>query len=291
MNGRAIRLRFEAALVTALYWLVRALPIDLASAIGGWLGRNIGYRLAITRRARRNLARAMPEMHEAARERVLRGMWDNLGRTTFEFPRLDRFRFGPGERVEIDGAEHVATAVAQGRGILFFAPHLGNWELAAAGAAVLGVRLHLVYRAPNNPHLDWMFRSRVNRGGEYLAKGTEGARRAVELLRKGESIGMLVDQKMNDGIAVPFFGRAAMTAPALARFAAKFRVPVIPAHIERIAGARFRLVVEPPMEIPAGGDRTDETLAIMTEVNRRVEGWIRAHPEQWLWLHRRWPDS
>lgn len=95
---------------------------------------------------------------------------------------------------------------------------------------------------------------------------------------------------MNDGIAVPFFGRPAMTAPALAQFALRFDCPVVPARVERLGGARFRLTIQPPLEIQKSGDRQADVLAAMTEVNRIIEGWVRDRPDQWLWLHRRWPD-
>ena len=101
---------------------------------------------------------------------------------------------------------------------------------------------------------------------------------------------MLVDQKLNDGIAVPFFGRDAMTAPALAQLALKYRCPVVPARLERLDGARFRLTFQPPMELPDTGDREADVFETMRRVNAIFEDWIRARPEQWLWLHRRWPD-
>ena len=106
----------------------------------------------------------------------------------------------------------------------------------------------------------------------------------------GGHLGILPDQKMNDGIAVPFFGRDAMTAPALARLALRFDCPVVPLRAERTGGARFHIRFYPPLEIPNSGDRQADVLALMTEVNRIIEGWIIERPEQWLWLHRRWPD-
>ncbi len=101
---------------------------------------------------------------------------------------------------------------------------------------------------------------------------------------------MLVDQKLNDGIAVPFFGRDAMTAPALAQLALRFRCPVVPARVERLGGARFRLTIYPPMGLPDSGDHDADVSETMRRVNAHFEDWIRARPEQWLWLHRRWPD-
>ena len=94
---------------------------------------------------------------------------------------------------------------------------------------------------------------------------------------------------MNDGIAVPFFGRDAMTAPALARLGLRFRCPIVPIRTERLDGARFRFTVLPPLEMADTGDQAADVLTTMTRVNATIESWVRARPEQWLWLHRRWP--
>ncbi|MBF0307856.1 MAG: lysophospholipid acyltransferase family protein, partial [Alphaproteobacteria bacterium] len=195
------------------------------------------------------------------------------------------------ERVEVVGTEHLLAVRDDGRPGLLFSAHLGNWEVLAGCASLLDLPLALVYRAANNPHVERLYREgRSDLGGEYLPKGAEGARGALSALRAGRHLGMLVDQKMNDGIAVPFFGRPAMTAPALAQFALRLRCPVLPARVERLEGARFRIVVEPPLALPDSGDRKADVLALMTTVNARLEGWIRERPEQWLWLHRRWPS-
>jgi len=95
---------------------------------------------------------------------------------------------------------------------------------------------------------------------------------------------------MNDGIPIPFFGRPAMTAPALAEFALRFDCPVVPARVERLRGARFRITLYPPMDLPRTGDRRADVVAIMTKINAVIEEWVRERPDQWLWLHNRWPD-
>jgi KDO2-lipid IV(A) lauroyltransferase len=151
--------------------------------------------------------------------------------------------------------------------------------------------LHLIYRAASNPYVNWIFtRGRANDGVELIPKGATGARKALEKLKRGEHIGMLVDQKMNDGISVPFFGVEAMTAPALAAFALKYKCPVVPAHLVRVKGARFRIMFDPPILFTDTGDRHADVLEAMTVVNGFLEGWIRERPDHWLWLHKRWPD-
>jgi KDO2-lipid IV(A) lauroyltransferase len=287
-----LRYRVEALAARSLFLAMRALPLDLASAVGGWLGRTVGPRLRRTDIARGNLRFAFPEKSQAEIETIVRGMCDNLGRVAFEYPHLDRFRFFDGDdRVEVIGIEHFDAVRDDGEPGIMFSGHLANWELLRPTAAARGASLNFVYRAPNNPRLQWLFDWRRLDGARMLPKGAEGARQALKLLKDGAHLGMLVDQKMNDGVPVPFFGRDAMTAPALALFALRFRCPVLPVRVERLGGARFRITVFPPMDFTWNGDRHADVLAAMTEVNALLEQWIRERPEQWLWLHRRWPDQ
>ena len=144
-----------------------------------------------------------------------------------------------------------------------------------------------VYRAANNPWVDRLMR-RFHGIRRAVPKGSAGGRELVRHLRRGGSIAMLVDQKQNDGIAVPFFGRNAMTAPAIARLGYRFGCPLVPVRVERLNGARFRCTVMAPIELTETGDATTDVLATMASVNAVLEGWIRARPEQWLWVHARW---
>ena len=268
-----------------------ALPLDAASALGGRLARRVGPALGISKRARLNLAAAMPELSAAETERIVRDMWDNLGRVAAEYPHLRNIRvFGNGGRIETGGFEHVERARAAGRRMIFFSGHLANWEIAALAAGQYGIDIAQIYRAANNPLVDRLVARLRGEIGELIPKGALGSRRAVAALRRGGHLSMLVDQKLNDGIAVPFFGRSAMTAPALALLALHYDCDVLPARVERVGGARFRLTIYPPLELPKSGDRAADVLALMTAVNATLEAWIRERPEQWFWLHRRWPD-
>lgn len=294
--GLPLGYRIEAALAAACIGVLRLLPLDRASALGGTLARTIGPHLGITRRARHNLALALPALSEAEREAVIRGMWDNLGRVAFEYPHLRQIKVFAGDgRVELRGLDNLERAIAAGRRVILFSGHLGNWEIAALAGGQYGIEIAQIYRAANNPLVDAMLARLRGRLGELIPKGAVASRRAVAVLRRGGHLSLLADQKLNDGIAVPFFGRDAMTAPALALLALRFDCDVLPVRVERLVehpkgGAHFRLTVYPPLTPPDSGDRDADTLALMTLVNRTLEAWIRERPEQWFWLHRRWPD-
>lgn len=281
----------QAATLALAVRLLRRLGPVAASNLGGAIARTIGPRLGPSRVADANLRRALPELDAAARQRVIRAVWDNVGRIVGELPHLPALRrtaAGPGW--EITGEEHLRAA---GQAALFFSGHFGNWELLLPAAGQLGLPLSGVYRAPSNPAVDALTRqlrlAAMHPRATLFAKGAAGARLLLKHLGAGHPLALLADQKMNDGIPVPFFGRPAMTAPALAQFALRCNAPLLPARVDRLGPARFRIVVEPPIPITPTTDRQADVLAIMTAVNATLERWVRADPGAWLWLHRRWP--
>ena len=185
--------------------------------------------------------------------------------------------------------------VRRGRRRCFFSGHFDNWEMILPIAARLGLPVSGFYRAASDPRVDAIIQAMRQRAlgpdVTMFAKGANGARQALAHLRAGGSLGFLVDQKMNDGIAVPFFGRPAMTAPALAQLALRFDAPVVPVRVVRLGPARFRMVCEAPLDVARSGDKHADTHAITAAMNATLERWIRAEPGAWLWLHRRWPKE
>ncbi len=288
--------RAEAALAHLALAALRAFGPVRASNLGGAVLRTLGPFLPVSRVAERNLRRAMPELDAAGRRQIVRGVWDNLGRTVAELPHVATLHETPsGPGWEMDGADTMRALVAHDGPVLFFSGHIANWEVLPRVAASYGMRLSSMYRAASNPLIDAMIvglrRAAVGSDAPMFAKGAAGARGVLGHLAKGGALGMLMDQKMNDGIETQFFGRPAMTAPALAVLALRLRCPVVPAHVERLGPARFRLVCSPPLDLPNTGDRTADVQTVTQAVNDHLETWIRARPAEWLWLHRRWPKD
>lgn len=283
----AKRLRYaaETAGVYIIYGFFRLLPLAVASDAGGWLGRMLGKVLPSGKTAHENLARVMPETPVAERDRIVAEMWDNLGRIAAEYPHLGHII----DNVEIVGREYLDAARTSGKPSIFFAAHLANWEICSIAVRGAGVSLYPVYRRPNNPGVESLLAHARGSGAVGLIpKGAEGAREMLSVLKRGEALGIMMDQKLNEGMAIPFFGQDAMTAPAIAAFALKFKCPVYPVRIERVGGSRFRVTVLPALAMPEMADKTEAMRAILTEINRLFEEWIRARPGQWLWIHRRW---
>ena len=284
----------EFLAVSAALRLLGTLPPASASRLAGGIASAIGPLLPVSRVADQNLRLALPDLDGAARARIVRGVWKSLGQTAGEFPHVPALQentSGPGW--EVEGRDILEQVLAHGGPTIFFSAHIGNWEVFARAAHRYGVAVPVFYRAAANPKVDALINAvRARSGGSDIAnfaKGAAGARRAAAHLARGGTMAMLVDQKLNDGIKVRFFGQPAMTAPALAIFARRYGCQVVPARCDRIGAARIRLVVEPPLPVLQTTDRAADITALTQSVNDVIEGWIRARPESWLWLHRRWP--
>lgn len=292
-----LRHRVEAAAAHAVFALLTRLPLDMASAFGGWLGRRIGPLTGAHRTAVRNISRALPEIENQARERILSEMWDNFGRTMMEYavlPRMaDMSEADLAQRIVVEGDEALAALrvlAAEGKPAILYGAHFGNWEVMPL---VLGRMIKpqtIVYRPANNPLVDKIIADvRDSYTAGMAAKGATGARQMLRALGRGEHLIMLVDQKLNSGQEIPFFGRGAFTGPAVASMAMRYNCPVFPVRALRLDTCRFKVIVEGPWTFPSSGSESDVRDAL-TRINAQLESWIRSHPNQWMWMHKRWPD-
>jgi len=292
--GEKLRYGAEAAGFFFLMGIFKILGLDAASALGGFIGREILYRTPISERARENLRAAYPEKNADEIEAIVRGMWDNLGRTVGEYPHLDKISSrGPKARIELLNVERAEAAAAPGKGVFFFSGHFGNWEVMPAAAAEHGFEGATVYRPVNNPYVDrWIVAQRLKAGStEMVTKGPQGTRRIFTLLRRGKAAFLLVDQKTNEGVAAPFFGQDAMTTPAPAGLALRMGAALVCISNERLKGARFRMRVNPAIRFTPTGNYDEDVRALTARINREIEECVREHPSQWLWIHRRWPRA
>jgi KDO2-lipid IV(A) lauroyltransferase len=283
--------RFEAAAWDAYAAWYRAKGIDKASDAAGELMRLIGPLTPTQRIARINMQRCFPEAEKPEIDRLLGVMWESFGRLAGEMPHLGVFA-GPefDERVEFIGRERLEAARDRGQPLVIISMHQSNWEIAAAAISQTGLPCHITYRPANNALIDQRISDmRVGYGVKTLtAKGGEGAKLLMQALKQGESIALMNDQKMNDGVEAPFFGHPAMTAPGPTRLAMRHGCPLQPLSVRRIGGARFRVEAHEPIEISDNPDRSAAIVETVAKINQWVEGEIRKAPEQWFWVHRRW---
>ncbi|KRE06198.1 lipid A biosynthesis lauroyl acyltransferase [Bosea sp. Root381] len=282
-------------LVRAVFAFLRLLGPERASDLGGWLLRTASPLIPVNRVALANIRAAFPDMPEPEVRRIARSAWENLGRTVAEYAHLrtlfdyDYHNPDAASRVEVRGIEHFVALKDDDRPGLIFSAHLANWELPAICAAAYELDTTAVFRAPNDPAIASVVHEIRSGAMGGLAAAKQGAAFAMQgVLEKGGHLGMLIDQHFTRGVVVPFLGRPALTNPIMGKFARRFECPVHGVRVVRLPGQRFRLELTPPLDLPRDASGEIDVQGAMAMMTAVVEGWVREHPEQWLWMHRRW---
>lgn len=274
--------------------LLRLLPAEAAIETTGRITRFLGMYYPRTSLARENLRKAFPEKDAAEIETILRGMWENVGRTAAEYVWLDQiFDFDDTRpeqgRFEIAGVPNFARLRDETGAAICFTAHTGNWEVLPIGAAAYGLNITALFRPPNNKYLAReVLKARRTAMGHLVPSRAGAAWSLSGILGEGGKVGMLADQFFLKGYEVEFFGRPARANPLLAKLARMHDCPVYPARTVRLPGGRFRIELAGPVEIPRDAKGKVDEWALTQEVTRVMEAWIREYPEQWLWIHNRW---
>jgi KDO2-lipid IV(A) lauroyltransferase len=258
--------------------------------------RRIGPRLRGHRIAREQVAVAYPQMPPAEIERVLSGMWDNLGRIGAEYVHLDRiwdFKLdGPAQgRIVLDERtiEQCRRLLARRGPALMFGAHIGAWEVSALAARIFAPNVSVIYKAPRiKPIADAIEEVRRSSGAVLLPADPTTTLRIRDALKRGHMVGMLVDEHYADGIEVTMFNRPFRINPLFARFVRIFECPFHGFHVVRLPDGRLRLDVTGPVEAPRDTTGRIDVAATMQTIVSTIEGWVRANPEQMFWMHRRW---
>lgn len=276
----------EFILAWPLIQLLRLLPFKWISHLGGMLGSFVGI---FCRRhvARTNLRWAFPDISESEINQILKGMYDNFGRTFLEFLQLDKINPEKmGITITFHGKEWLELAKNSDHPAILFSGHYGNWELGPWITQQHGLPLIPIYRHLNNPYLDRLMREmRQKVSPQVILKGKNAGKECLRCLKKKQTLVMLADQKMNEGVYIPFFGRPAHTPVGIAKLALATKALIIPARLKRIDQTNFEFTLYPPLEIPQSQDPATD---IMVQINQILEQWIKECPEQWLWAHHRW---
>jgi Kdo2-lipid IVA lauroyltransferase/acyltransferase len=289
--GQDLIWRIQSAAFSGLFFVLRALGVDAASAFGGGLLRVLGPLTGTQKTVLRNLKIAFPNMPEAERLRLARDQWELTGRTFAELAVMDRLTPESG-RVEVVGLERLHAVRDSGKPVVLISGHIANFEVMAAVIMHAGVPCQVTYRAANNPYVDAKIReARARYGIRLFAPKGDGTRELVQGMKRGDSIALLVDQKYNEGPEVEFFGEPVNASPGAARLARKFDTVMLPLSVVRLKGARFRVTAHEPIAIADTGDKNADILQGIQAANRFVEDRVRENPVDWFWVHKRWPQK
>ena len=285
----------SAGTLRGLMGFVRWLGADRARRWASRLVRFVGPLTPENRMARNSIARAFPDKSAAERAAILTGAWQNFAQVIVEFVFLAELAdgFDPANptsgKVTVSGLDQFVTLRDDGKPAVIVAAHLANWEILGVVAHKFGLKSVLPFRAPGNFRLaaDVLAQREALMG--TLVENARGASFEIAAaLDRGEHLGMLVDQRLSRGIAVPFFGRPALTNPLAAKFARQYDCPVHGARAIRMPGGRLHLELTPPIDLPRDAEGRIDVERATARINEIVEDWVREYPDQWFWLHDRW---
>lgn len=281
------------AVFYALLKSMKAFGVERGSNFAGKTIAPLLYKLLSHKTARENLTIAFPNISSLERENIIQGMLDNLCRTVFEYANMDELwdydEANPNlGRIETDAIPVFEQLRNDGKPALIFSAHLGNFELPAVAAAAHGLDATALYRIPNNPYIAKVLgRIRGKTMGKMVASGRSGVVELARALQAGSHVGMLIDQRLTKGVKVQFFGREVTANPTIARLARQIDCPIHGVRVIRKSGCSFKIEMTEEIHLPRDFEGKIDIQASMQLLTTIIEGWVREHPEQWLWLHRR----
>ena len=280
----------EYFFVNIFLYISKFIGLKFSSLLGGIILYTFGLFSSRNNIGMKNLDIVFPKKEKREKKKILRSMWFHFGRVVGEYPHLKNISTLNNPNIEIVGIDNLLNPLKINKNCIFFSAHLGNWELSSHPLTQNGHSINFIYRSANNKLVDNLLNKiRAEYGVKLISKGKDGAKECIKALKGKENLGMLIDQKMNDGLSINFFGREAMTATAIAKLSLKFDCPVIPSICVRAKGIKFIIQYFKPISskklIALGSERK-----IMLYLNSYIEDWILKYPEQWIWIHNRWKD-
>ena len=269
------------------------LPRSAARQIGAAFAA-LAYqvRTPLKRAATFNLQLAFPDMSEAERHGIVRGMVRQIGWMAGEFSQFPKYTAANiSEIVTIDGAKNFECAQRRGKGVLFLTGHMSAWELAPFAHALYGHPLHFLVRPVVNPRVDALInRYRCLSGNQPIEKN-RSARAILKVLAEGGTVGILTDTNtsLDEGVFVDFFGRPASTTSGIARIALRTDAAVIPGFLVWEASEKkYHLEFGRALDLVRTGDEDADVRENTARFMAVIEAYVREHPDQWLWVHKRW---
>jgi KDO2-lipid IV(A) lauroyltransferase len=272
----------------ALRWLIAALlalPYRWRVPLCGWVMAYVIAPIAgYDKRVRDNLALILPDLPQAEVKRLMRAVPRNVGRTLIEiYSGAEFVARATAEPLKGEGLAALDEAHAAGHPVILVTGHFGNYDASRAALIARGFRVGALYRPMGDADFNDHYVQAISRiGTPVFPRGRAGLGNMVRFLRSGGMLGLLMDQHMGAGEELQFMGRPAMTALSAADLALKYGALVVPTYaVRRPGGLDFDIIIEQP--IPHGTPQ-----AMTQAINDSLDRLVRAHPDQWFWIHRRW---
>tara|TARA_B100000700_G_scaffold139080_1_gene155143 strand:- start:229 stop:1089 length:861 start_codon:yes stop_codon:yes gene_type:complete len=277
----------EFIFIIFLFTLFKILGFKLSSNIGGQIGKLFGPFFRSRKKILLNVKKAFPNVEEKKLELIINNMWKNYGRILSEYMFIKNFRNSKlGNFFTVEGQEILNEINSSNEQVIFVSGHFNNFELMAMQIEKSGINLAAIYRPLNNIFLNKIM-ERIRKKyicKNQIKKGRSGTRELLESFKKKNSIALMIDQRVSEGIKSNFFNQPALTTTIPAQLVKKFGCKVVPIYIERINNIYFKMTVNKPIIY----DKITTLEEITLDLNKKLEKMILLNPDQWIWSHNRW---
>ena len=284
---KIIKYFFEFIFVIILFFIFKIIGFKLSSNLGSYIGGFLGPLFRSKENILSNIKKALPNISDQDRKKINIEMWKNYGRILSEYIFIKKFRNSKLDNfISVEGQEILSKIKETNKPVVFISGHFSNFELMAMHLEKSGIKLAAIYRPLNNFFLNKIM-ERIRKKyicKNQIKKGINGVREAIEFIKEGTSIAMMIDQRVSEGQKVNFFGKPASTTTLPAQLAIKYKLPIIPVFIERIEDAKFKVEFFDEINVDNLKDKEDLT----KNLNEILEQMIVKNPYQWIWTHNRW---
>ena len=278
---------FQFIFVMIFFSLFKILGLNFSSKIGGKLFEKIGPLFRSKKLIHANIRRALPHISQENLNEIVKLMWNNYGRVFAEYIFIKDFRNGKySSNIKIEGQDILEKIKQTEQQVIFVSGHLSNFELMAMHLEKTGIKLSAIYRPLNNiflnPLMEKIRKKYICK--HQIKKGIGGMKKLMSLKKENFSTALMIDQRVSEGIFSNFFDQRALTTTIPAQLIKKFKIPVVPIHIQRNNGPNFKITIQKPIIF------SEETSIqnITDKLNYVLENLIKIKPEQWIWSHNRW---
>ncbi len=289
---KIIKYFFEFISIVSLFLIFKIIGLNYASYLGSIIGKSIGPLFRSKDIIQSNIKNCFSKIEKQKETEIINSMWSNFGRTFAEYVflkefKLDRTNFN---HIKINGIDYLNEIKNKNESVIFYSGHFANFELMAMELNKFGIKCAAIYRPLNNfflnPLMEYLRMKYIC--PNQIPKGRPGMREIIKKINDGYSIALMVDQRVSEGIKVPFFNKPAFTTTIPAQFALKYNCKLVPIFLERKEGSNFEMTIHKPYKIEKTGNDEEDTKNITIKINQIIEKMIIKNPYQWIWSHNRW---
>ena len=282
-----IKYFFEYIFIVFLFLIFKVFGLKFSSFIGGKILNILGPFFRSKKLIKSNILKALPNANQKEMNVIIKNMWNNYGRILAEYMFMKDFRNSKlNTHLKIDGQEILENIKKNKEKVIFISGHFNNFELMAMQIEKSGINVSAVYRPLNNIFLNKIMED-IRKNyicKNQIKKGKRGMRELLSSFKLGNSVALMIDQRVSEGIRSQFFGEDALTTTIPAQFVKKFKCKVVPIYIERIKDINFKITIYEPLKFS-----DNDTIGIITaSLNSLLEKMILKNPAQWIWSHNRW---